>query len=142
MAYNEKDGYVGFWVENEPYYVLGETYENGGRIYLTVVPQTAILNKNGENICKKIVLSYFQHNKKLPKYLCIHKNGRRYYDEIKDDDKIEKYVRVPNLKNSVILCNQLQQYNNLTINISSLICSRLKKTGNNSWDEIFSHLKG
>lgn len=140
LPYNEKDGFVGFWIDDNQYYVIGDTYENGERIYVQDNNMLRKINVKSKKGCDEQVLKYFQ-NKKIKndnKYQ-IYVNGRKSYTT-KVFLSVQKntFVVIPDFTNSNKLCKQLSLFNNLTINLSDLICSQFtQKNHNNDWVDLF-----
>jgi hypothetical protein len=128
---NTNDGYIGFWYNDIPYFIKGDNYYNGYRFYLSDKP----LNFND---CKKPISQYFRHNSDINTQLLIHRNGRRHY--IKDVKLLDKksYIVIPNLFSNTSLCKELQPFNDMEINLTSLICSQFSIS--KSWPELLSSL--
>ena len=155
LAYNENDGYVGFWVENKPYNVLGTSYFNSGRTYLSPNNITLAMEQKAKhsNSCQDPVPKYFNASKivkgsrisKKTSVGNIYMNGRRYYvgASSPENKKKEEKVAIPNTKLIDKSCTELSRFNNISIYLHSLVCSQLSDANNKSdfsWVNILNNL--
>src|SRR5579862_1991559 len=139
LPYNENDGFVGFWISNHEYYVTGDTYENDKRIYIQDNEILEKMNNKSKKSCDKQVLNYFQNKEKnkLYTHFDIYSEGRKYYEIYISGQKSNQNVVIfPNFSSSYKLCKQLSSFNNLTINLSDLICSQFTNS-NDNWVDLF-----
>ena len=128
-AYNENDGYVGFWIKDTPYEVSRAiilTPETGIRIYLGY---SETVQNDLRKKCGGYVPNYFGGSKDVLNE--VYMNGRRYYEfpmwERKPGTAKSlnlKDVVIPKINLSVAVCKALAHYNNIDIELASLICSQ------------------
>lgn len=143
FPYCENDGYVGFWI-NGLVYSVDDTgvYPLGGRIY----PKGDIASKVAKNASKSastecdVTARYFRYSQPTTK-MDYHLDGRRWYP-LKDarfpDDRGNEIEQTD--RNSITkVCQELAPFNNIEINLSSLICAQFGEE-KRSWPELFSVL--
>ena len=148
--YNMTDGFVGHWVEDQPYFFVGTSYKTGKRSYLEHNKYTKL--EKGLSKCQHPVKNYFLVTDKSKQLLyknyflvtnkskqLLYRNGRRFYrtnTPIIGQDKNK--IHYPSEK-SIQLCRELSPFRGVTIDIASLICSHL--SGEKSWPEIYNVLE-
>ena len=149
-AYNENDGYVGFWIKDTPYEVSRAiilTPETGIRIYLGY---SETVQNDLRKKCGGYVPNYFGGSKDVLNE--VYMNGRRYYEfpmwERKPGTAKSlnlKDVVIPKINLSVAVCKALAHYNNIDIELASLICSQFggdinKEKSEDKWPDLFGIL--
>ena len=142
--YNENDGYVGFWISDHLYFVEGENFYNGARIYKRPNLFTSKLTKSSKiktspfgrrsrsDASCNTLIPYFQHltlDKNISEYINIYKNGRKYYFKVYDASResfsdSKGFIVIPNLDENIKICHELSPFNTMNINLASLICSQ------------------
>jgi hypothetical protein len=135
--YSENDGRIGFWIKDEVYTPV---YPREGRNYLN---QNKLFDRLSK--CKNVGKFFKKGNSNKNGFYA---NGRHCYRNVKynykldDDDpsQIENDIVYPDLENSYQLCLDMEPFNNITINLASLICSHLGDE-DRTWPEIFEDIK-
>lgn len=141
LPYNENDGYVGFWVREKPYNVVGTSYFNSGREYLS---PNKITRSMKTTRCQNPVPKYFDvapppaERKKYSRQIVaptseIYMEGRRYYitsikPETKKTGNASEDVVIPDIKLIDKTCVELSRFNDYKIYLHSLVCSQLSET--------------
>lgn len=133
--YNENDGYIGFWILDQPYVPSELPYPEGGRKYQKFLTLSSHLKPHSSNVYK-----YFESI--APLQGDIYMNGRKFYDIkwSKSHPNSEIKISIYKPEEQISICKSLSPFKNVDINISSLICTQFGKKMN-TWAELFDLLK-
>ena len=160
LPYNENDGLVGFWVHKKPYNVVGTSYFNSGREYLSPNKTTQSMEKAQlTRRCKNPVSKYFDVAPPPPEKVKwsrqiviptseVYMEGRRYYitsikPETKKTSTTSDNVVIPDIKLIDKTCVELSRFNDYKIYLHSLVCSQLSETtSGKSQDSYWTNILG